>query len=138
GTALSTGDINGDGFDDLVVTHIGVASLEFYLGQGNGLFASPTSTDVIDNGLDTIVVAAFGQLKVAGTSISDVVLQDVNGDKVPDILVTNDVAGDVGVLLNRTGPAESDLLFEDERSFRADGAPVTTHLSELTAAANAT
>lgn len=67
-------DVNGDGFPDIVVaTNNGVTVM---LNNGNGTFAAP-STDV------------GGDYATWAVSSESVAVVDVNGDGLPDIVVTN-------------------------------------------------
>jgi hypothetical protein len=96
------GDVNGDGYPDLVVVNecqhssrigdcVGTGQVSVLLGNGDGTFQAPVK---------------FGSGGYRGSSIA---IGDVNGDGRPDIVVTNAEAsagnynnGSVAVLLNET------------------------------------
>lgn len=73
--AMGAGDINGDGFDDLVV---GGSELTVYLGSANGIVAE----DIFD-ATDRIFANTPFQLFVAAAA------GDVNGDGFADVLTSN-------------------------------------------------
>ena len=78
GSLASAGDVNGDGFSDVVVGAIGAAGtgqVYLYLGGPTGLNTSPTTTITGGDGF----AANFGG-SVAGAG-------DVNGDGYADVLV---------------------------------------------------
>jgi FG-GAP-like repeat len=102
---IVAGDLNGDGIPDLVVANnlFGVPSLSIYRGEADGSF-----THVEDLGV--------------GLSISDVELDYLNGDKLPDLVVTAPDAGVVGVLRNEDLPG-GDIGFQNEIIYRAGAGP---------------
>ncbi|MBI5169181.1 MAG: VCBS repeat-containing protein [Candidatus Eisenbacteria bacterium] len=71
GVALS--DLNGDGFDDLIVVNGGASSVGVYLGTAPGEFGAPTQNMV-------------------GANPQSVAVEDIDGDGNRDLVVTN--AGD--------------------------------------------
>ena len=85
---IATADLTGDGWDDLVVRNAGDGTLSVYFNTGSesgatgtALFPSPVTLPV-------------------GPGVSDVTLADVSGDGRTDIVVTNKLTGEVGVLRN--------------------------------------
>lgn len=104
---IAAGDLQGTGRKDLVVANGLLGTLSVYLNRGL-------------NSDGQAVFQRLPDIKV-GISISDVLLQDVNGDHRPDIVVTDEVSGDVGVLLNRGLPPGT-AGFEDELRYRAGSA----------------
>jgi hypothetical protein len=101
---LAAGDLNGDGRNDLVVADALLGSVAVFLNRGDGTFR---------RGPD---------LKV-GITVSDVFLSDPGYDGHADILVTDQVSGDVGVLTNARLPGPDAVGFRDELRFRAGVPP---------------
>jgi hypothetical protein len=109
---LTAGDLNGDGRDDLVAAATGTNQVFAYLQRADGGFG-PTPDYQAGVGIDP----------------SAITLADVDGDGRTDIVVTNQLSGDVSILLN--DPARP---FGSELRFRAgvglywvdqgDGGPV--------------
>ena len=79
---VATGDVNGDGIADLVTLGgDSPSTLQVQLGLGNGAFSAPT-TFTLDEGYPASIAIA-----------------DVNGDGRADILVTNQSANSLVILL---------------------------------------
>lgn len=75
-------DLNLDGWLDLVTVNVGsTGTVTILLGKGQGQFAAPQ------------------QLSVPGTH-NDVVAADINGDRLPDLLLPVSNSASVSVLLN--------------------------------------
>ena len=87
---IVAGDLSGDGLDDLVVRNAGDGTLSVYLNAGP------------ESGPTTIPLFPFQPANIlpVGPGVSDVTLADVSGDGRTDIVVTNSLTGEVGVLRN--------------------------------------
>jgi hypothetical protein len=112
-TSVAVADINGDGKPDLVVSgsnSTNVSIVGVLLGNGDGTF-QPIST-----------------YKSGGAGVLSVVVQDLNSDSKPDVVVVNinPVAGpsSLGVLLNNTGVA-TQMVVTTSGSPSFAGQPVT-------------
>ena len=78
-TSVASGDLNGDGHPDLIVTRLGSGSISVLLGNGKGGFSA---------GVDY----------AAGTSVSNALVADFNGDGKLDVAVTDSTTGSIDVL----------------------------------------
>ncbi len=79
-TSVVTGDVNGDGISDLVVTNYNSNTVSVMLGNGNGTFQPQTTF-------------------ATGIGAVSVTVGDVNGDGKPDLVVANEDSNTVSVLL---------------------------------------
>ncbi|KAK1548261.1 hypothetical protein Q3G72_018461 [Acer saccharum] len=79
---LAVGDLNADGYQDLVATLNAGDSIAILLGLGAGAFNAPVS-----------------YYTVAGTRPLGVVLADFNGDTLPDLLIGNNAMSFVSVFV---------------------------------------
>ena len=92
---IVTADLNGDGWDDLVVRNADGGTLTVF-------FSSGSEGDATGNALFPRSVALPVGLGVSDVTlgVSDVTLADVDRDGATDIVVTYKVSGEVGVLRN--------------------------------------
>lgn len=79
--SIASGDLNRDGFLDVVVANPGSLNLHYMLGKGDGTFQAPV---LISTG-----VASYG-----------VTIGDYNQDGRPDIAIGDHTVGNVVILLN--------------------------------------
>ena len=83
-------DLNGDGWDDLVVRNAGDGTLSVFLNNGEG--SQERASSILSYRPSTIEV---------GPGIADLQAIDTTGDGEPDLVVTNKITGQVSVLLNQ-------------------------------------
>ena len=81
-TNIVQGDLNGDGYLDLVMTGVGGANVNVMLGNGDGTFRAPVSLN-----------------PSAGVGVNSVVAADFNGDGFVDIANSDRSGGVVNVYL---------------------------------------
>ena len=130
GTAtVATGDLNGDGYQDIVIGNRVDDTVTVYMGLGDGSFELPqtyaigarvwsvTVADATGNGRLDILTANKGANTVSlllndgdgtfqpqiviptGSRPGAVTVADLNGDGIPDLLVDNYAADTVGVYM---------------------------------------
>jgi hypothetical protein len=92
----SAGDVNGDGFGDLIIGRLGGGNVNVYLGSRSGLSSTPTMlTRPAGSGQFGYAVASAG---------------DVNGDGYADVIV-GDIGGHAYIYMGGpSGPTDGSLL----------------------------
>ncbi len=101
---LATGDLNGDGFQDIVTANSSSNRVSVLLGNGDGTFRNPSNY-------------------VVGSSPSSVALSDFNRDGIQDIVTANSGSSSVSVLL---GKGDGTFLSQTTLSVGATPSSVTT------------
>ena len=101
--SIATGDINGDGLPDLVV-----------VGGNDNTVAVLLNITVASS---TTVGFADQQIFYAANSSQSVVIRDVNGDGLADVIVANEDGSDVALLVNTTATGSATAGFLDEQDF---------------------
>ena len=86
---IVSADLNGDGWDNLVVRNAGDGTLTVFFNNGSG--SDATGNDLFPSSVTLLV----------GLGVSDVTLADVIHDGATDIIVTNKLSGQVSILHNR-------------------------------------
>jgi hypothetical protein len=106
---------------DMVVANAGSNTISVLLGNGDGTFQAPRQFAV--GAFRTPNPATNGRFP---TFRRDVAIADLNGDLIPDVVVTNYDSGDVSVLLGR-----GDGTFEPQRRFDATAGPFALAVGDL-------
>jgi hypothetical protein len=116
---VSLADMNGDGKPDLLVVN---------LADGTVSVLMNTTTP----GSSTPSFAAQQTFVTAGNGPHFVRAADVNGDGLPDLIVSNYDSADVAVLLNKTTPGASTLSFAPAQTFSTGNNPKFFAVADLT------
>jgi VCBS repeat-containing protein len=106
GSVSSAGDINGDGFDDVIIGARfgdpggGLNGGESYVvfGQAGGFSASLNLSSL--NGTNGFVINGIDQVDTSGVSVS--AAGDINGDGIADVIIGADQADTNGLLSGET------------------------------------
>jgi len=108
-TGLAVADFNGDGNLDIAVTNSGSAAnaVSVFLGKGDGTFGTKKNY-------------------TTGKQPQGIAVADVNGDTIPDIVVTNVLDGTVSVLLGK-----GDGTFKPQVAYTAGGNPLSVAIGDL-------
>lgn len=118
---LAVADVNGDGIPDLLVTDALSNTLSVLLGNGDGTFQAPRQFAV-----GAFVAGGVNTLQNLATFKRGLAVADLNGDGIPDVVVTNADSSDVSVLLGR-----GDGTFEPQRRYDATSAPISVAIGDL-------
>jgi FG-GAP-like repeat/FG-GAP repeat len=112
-TAVTVGDVNGDGKADLAVaTHTTTQEeMTLLLGNGNGTFQAPVSTVT-----DTVPFIGGVNLGVAVTGQASIQSADLNGDGHPDLVVVNNKDLLQATLIGRGGVVVQSAIFPEPGS----------------------
>jgi hypothetical protein len=153
GAAVSSaGDINGDGFDDLVIGAYSANSFnnarqingEVYLLFGKAGWSHAHALDLTQPGNDVVTVYGVDAGDRLGKSVAGV--GDINGDGLDDLLIGGDrssglnngkeLAGDAYVLLGRTQwPQVLDLAVDNSADMILYGNDVRDQLGRMVSGA---
>jgi hypothetical protein len=118
--SVAVADFNGDGKPDLVVT--------------NDSSNHPNTVSVLLNTrVPIIIIPSFAaqQTFATGPGPRSVAVADVNGDGKPDLVVTNEGANTVSVLLNTTAPGATTPSFAAQETFATGSGPVSVAVADL-------
>ncbi len=129
----SAGDVNGDGFDDLIVgapygDNGGSNAGEAYVIFGG---VNPVNIDLTTLTVDQGIVIQGGADDGAGSGVSSA--GDVNGDGFDDLIIGAVFAGDGGINANEGGPYPY-VFFGEAYVVFGGASPVSIDLTTLTAA----
>lgn len=112
--AVATGQLNADGFADIVVANGGNGGVSVFLNQGNGTFAPKVD-------YATGVVGALNYDESDGLRVAD-----VNGDGKLDIATTNKSDGTISLLLG-----QGNGTFPNKVDIQAPVEPVSLAIADL-------
>ncbi len=107
--SVAVGDLNGDGHPDLVTANVGSHDVSVLLGRGDGTFVPQQRF-------------AVG----ASAAPASVVVGDLNGNGIPDLVTANLQFGDVSVLLGR-----GDGTFAAAQRFAVGASPRSVAVGDL-------
>ncbi len=93
-------DLNGTGWDDLVVRNAAAGTLSIYFNAGDKAVSGPAFIGPKNTGNGPF---GYPVTLPAGIGVSDVQAVDTTGDGRLDLVVTNKLTGQVSVLLNMGG-----------------------------------
>lgn len=115
--SVAVADINGDGRPDLIVTNYGDSTISVLL-----------NTTAVGS-----TVASFADQQVFYTVGGPYSVQtaDLNGDGVPDIIVSEFDFGTVSVLLNTTPAGSSTVSFSAEQDFSTGSFPASLAVVDM-------
>ncbi|ODG98676.1 hypothetical protein A4S05_07840 [Nostoc sp. KVJ20] len=83
GSVSSAGDINGDGFDDLIIGATGAGESYVVFGSSSGFGASFNLSDL--DGSNGFVINGIDRYDNSGSSVSNA--GDINGDGIDDLII---------------------------------------------------
>lgn len=115
--AMASGDLNGDGASDLIVTNSGADSVSVFLNnttQGSSTVQWRTRRDF-----------------ATGASPESVAVGDINGDGRADLVVGNYVGDNVSVLLNQTSVGSATASFAARADFASGNGPQSLALTDF-------
>ncbi|MBS1493076.1 MAG: T9SS type A sorting domain-containing protein [Bacteroidetes bacterium] len=115
--AIATGDINGDGKQDMVSAN--------FSGISISVFLNTTATGSL-----TPTFAARTDFEIGGNSMY-LTLADINGDGKPDIIIANSTTSNVSVMINLTVTGSSTPAFTTIADFTTGGKPVSVCVKDF-------
>ena len=114
---VSIGDLNGDGLPDLVVTNNNSNTVSVFLNTTTPGATTPSFSAKTD----------FS----TGTSPVGVSIGDLNGDGMPDIVVTNSGSTFISVFMNTTAPGATTPSFSTQTDFAIGGEQLGVSINDL-------
>jgi hypothetical protein len=115
--SVAVADINGDGLPDIVVAN--------FLDNTVSVLLNMTAPGATTPNL------AIQQTFSAGNRPISVTSADVNGDGRPDLIVANELASTVSVLLNATAPGATTPSFAAPQAFAAGNLPFSVTAADV-------
>jgi hypothetical protein len=114
--AVAVGDVNGDGKPDLVVANTQDGTVSVLL-------------NLTPKGASTVTFT--GQTFTVGHGPQSVVLTDVNGDNLPDVITANFNDNTVSVLLNTTPQDATVAFFSGQQTFPVGKQPFAVAVGDV-------
>jgi hypothetical protein len=93
--ALAVADLNHDGKPDIVVINNTDNTISVLMGNGDGTFAAPTASEAAAGG------ATPAPTYPTGASPTSLVIADMNGDGIPDVVVSNFSDNTLSIFIGR-------------------------------------
>ncbi len=116
--SVATGDFNGDGKLDMVVTNASAATVSVFLGNGDGTFGSENTFAVLSAGVQS-----------SNGAFSGVATGDFNNDGKVDIAVSDGGSGKISILLNTS--SGSTLSFASHVDYTVAASPTRIVLADF-------
>ncbi len=115
--SLTVADVNGDGKPDLILANFGDNTISVLLNTTAPGATTPTF--------------ATQQTFATGNGPYSVMAADLNGDGLPDLIVTNFSDNTVSVLLNTTAPGATTPSFATQQTFATGSHPISVTASDV-------
>jgi len=115
--AVATGDINGDGKQDMVSANFSGTSISVILNT------TPT-------GSLTPTFATRIEFDITGNSLY-LTIGDINGDGKPDIIIANSTTSNISVMINLTETGSMTPAFTSLKDFTTGGKPVSVLVKDF-------
>ena len=115
-------DLTNNGIMDAVVTNALSNTVSVLLGNGDGTFQAPRQFAV-----GSFIAGSKSSISGLPNYGRSLVIADLTGNGIPDIVVTNHDSGDISVLLGR-----GDGTFEPQRRYDATTGPFSIAVGDLT------
>jgi uncharacterized repeat protein (TIGR01451 family) len=115
--ALRTGDFNGDGKVDVIITNVASGNIALLLGNGTGGLGAVTTFAVVTQS--------------GPTQVQRLAVADINGDGKPDVAVTNYSTSNVSVVLNNDTCFTNCGTLSSAGTFTAQSVPLSVAMGDF-------